>query len=112
MLLLLVLLTMAVLANSLTTVHLSGNGGLALLNGLTNSSENMTDANKTGINLSISGSSIPLSGNNGTTLLNNISKDPANLSFGSTPRSPPPPPIYDPQLEEEIAILRANHVGY
>ncbi len=113
MLILLILLSMAILANSLTSISLSGNGGISLLKGLTNSSENMTAANNTTINLSSAGTEVSLlSGNNGTVVLNNLSKSPANLSFGSTPRSPPPPPTYDPRAQQEYEILRANHVGY
>ena len=107
-LLLLILLSIAFLANSMKPISLTGNGGLALLNGLTNGSG---DANNTTVNISNRSVLIPLSGNNGTELLNNVSKSPANLSFGSTPRKPPVP-VYDPKLEQEIEILRANHIGY
>ncbi len=99
---------MAFLANSLKPISLSGNGGTALLKGLTNDSG---DTNNTTLNLSNERGLIPLSGNNGTKLLNNLSKSPANLSFGSTPRTPPAP-VYDPQLAQAIAIIRANHIGY
>ncbi|MFB3763906.1 MAG: hypothetical protein ACE14P_01505 [Methanotrichaceae archaeon] len=113
MLLPLILLSAAILANSLTSISLSGNGGIALLKGLTNSSENMTAANNTTVNLSSGMNSVSLlSGNNGTIVLNNLSKSPVNLSFGSTPRTPPPPPTYDPRAQQEYEILRANHVGY
>ena len=111
MLLLLILLSMAFLANSLKPISLSGNGGMALLMGLTNNSENMNATNNTTLNLSNGRSLIPLSGNNGTKLLDNLSKTPANLSFGSTPRNPPPAPPYDPKSIELYNILRQNHVG-
>jgi hypothetical protein len=111
MLLLFILLATGILADSLKAVPLSGNDGIALLKGLTNNSENMT-ANNSTINLSRSTTSVLLSGNNGTTLLKNLSISPANLSFGSTPRTPPPPPIVDYKAAELYTILRQNHVGY
>lgn len=111
MLLLFILLAMAVLTNSRTPAQLSGNGGISLLKDLTNSSENMTAANNTTVNLSHSRASVPLSGNNGTTVLKNLSNCPANLSFGSTPRTPPPPPIADYKAAQLYSILRQNHIG-
>lgn len=109
--LLLVLLSMANLAYGLTPVHLSGNGGIALLKGLTNSSVNLTAANNTTVNLSNSRSLIPLSGNNGTILLDNLSKSPANLSFGSTPRNLSLPSNFDYKAYELYNVLRQNHIG-
>jgi hypothetical protein len=111
MLLLFILLATAILADSLKAVPLSGIGGMELLEGLTNNSENLT-ANETTANLSCNRTYVPLSGKNGTTLLKNLSISPANLSFGSTPRTPPPPPIIDYKAAELYTILRQNHIGY
>ena len=88
-------------------ISLTGNGGLALLNGLTNGSG---DANNTTVNISNRSVLIPLTGNNGTELLNNVSKSPANLSFGSTPRKPPVP-FYDPKYIEMYNVIKQNHIG-
>lgn len=103
---------MAVLANSLPSIHLGGSSGIKLLKGLTNSSQNITDANNTLINLSNNRSLVPLSGSNGTVVMDNLSKSPANLSFGSTPRASPPPGKVDPKFVEFYYITRLNHLGY
>ncbi len=103
---------MAVLAHSRAPAQLSGNGGIALLKDLTNSSENMTAVNNTTVNLSHSSVSVPLSGNNGTTVLKNLINTSLNLSWGSIPRVPPPPPQVDYKQAQMNVVIRQNHLGY
>lgn len=102
MLLLFILLAITILANSRTPAQLSGTSGTALLNDLTNNSENFSLANNTTANLSNSMMMVPLSGANGTALLTNLTNNPANLSWGSKPRTPPRPPSYAEALYAQV----------
>ncbi len=103
-----ILLAITVLSHSLAPAQLSGTDGMALLKGLTNSSENLTMGNNTTSDHSNSKILVSLSGNNGTALLSNLTNNPANLSWGSKPRTPPPPPSYTDALYAQV--IHDNHV--
>ena len=110
------LLAMAVLAHSKVSFQLSGNDGISLLNNLTNSSVNFTEANNTTVNLSHIPLSANLGGVDGTELLKNLTEannTSGDLStWGSQPRDPPPPPsAADMKNAKFIKIIRDNHIA-
>jgi hypothetical protein len=116
---LVILLAIAVLAYSKTSVQLSGSDGVSLLNDLTNNSTNSSSSNGTIINLSHGATTKQLSGNDGTALLENLTNgsEGANnttddlSTWGSKPRTLPPPPIFDYKAAQRYEILRQNHLG-
>lgn len=113
-LLLLLLLALATLAEGRKPTEIGGSDGKALLKSLTNNSTNLTWADGA-INLTQNGASISLGGTDGTQLLDNITSanNTTNLSaWGSTPRKSPPPPKYNYKEAKMIAVIRQNHLGY
>jgi hypothetical protein len=117
-------LAIAFLAHGKPFVHLGGNDGDSLFkelkNNSTNNSLDFPKGNKTAIDLSESIVTIPLGGNDGTSLLKSLTNNSSGLfganntsgnlsTWGSTPRVPPPPPIYDPKMANTIEVLRQNH---
>lgn len=125
MLTIFILLAMAVLSHSLALTQLSGVGGVSLLENLTNTSMNSTEANNT-VNLSlIPESTIPksaqLSGADGTILLENLTGNSSmgannttgNLdSWGSKPRDPPlGPSLQDIKDAKLNRVIRDNHIA-
>lgn len=115
-LLLFILLAMAVLAPSKESFQLSGNDGISLMNNLTNSSLNFTEAYNNTINLSHIPSSANLGGLDGTELMENLTgaNDTAGdlSTWGSQPRNPPPPPSAAAmKMAKFIKIIKDNHIA-
>ncbi len=115
-LLLFILLAMAVLAHSKVSFQLSGDDGISLMNNLTNSSLNFTEANNTTVNLSHSPLSAELGGVDGAELMENLTggnDTSGDLStWGSQPRDPPPPPSAAAmKLAKFIKIIKDNHIA-
>ena len=116
---LVILLAIAVLAHCKTFVQLSGSDGASLLNDLTNNSTNLSSSDSTMINLSHGAATMQLSGNDGTALLENLTNGPEGANnttddlstWGSKPRTSPPPPIFDYKAAQLYEILRQNHLG-
>lgn len=113
-LLLLLLLAMASLAECRKPTEIGGNDGMTLLKSLTNNSTNLT-WDSGAINLTQNGTAVTIGGDDGTKLLENItnSSNATNLStWGSVPRKSPPPPEIDYKEAQMIAVIRQNHLGY
>lgn len=115
---------MAILGHSRESIQLSGNDGITLLSNLTNSSINSTEINNTTVNLSGTPSSAELSGIEGLDLAMNLTNNSLNLdgidnstagnltTWGSVPRSPPPPPSAEMMKDAKlIKIIRDNHIA-
>ncbi len=118
-LLLFILIAFAILAQSKTSVPLSGAGGISLLKSMANVTSDLTENNNTTLNLSRIPSSAELSGIEGTELLSNLTNGSSNLSgrnrtdgnlstWGSKPRDPPPPP--DLKNVQLYQVIRDNHL--
>lgn len=123
-LILVILMTLILFAESKSPIDISGMKGDMLLRELTNNSTNNSsssgiDVNET-INLSRSAQSVDISGSEGLMLLKEIMNTSnvtdeieayANLSmWGSTPKAAPPPP--DSRSSKTNEVIRMNHVGY
>jgi hypothetical protein len=113
---LLTLLTMAALTHGQLSAQLSGSDGMALLKSMANVSSNLTEMNNSTINLSSIPTSIQVGGNDSTEQWQNLTYDELNSSagnlssWGSEPRTPPPPPSRADMDKARIAgILRINH---
>jgi hypothetical protein len=107
------LLAVVVLAHSKSFVELGGRDGTSLLRDLTNGSINSTGVNDTNLNLSHDGTTVLLSGDNSTALMDSLrsANNTTDLStWGSQPRTPPPPPTYDPKAAQTYQVLRDNHI--
>jgi hypothetical protein len=107
-LIIVVLIALVFLAQSKPLVNLGGRDGNLIFGGLTNNS-----TNDSLINLSENTSVLSLGGEDGNSLLQDLTNTSKNLSdWGSNPPRAPLPPKYDPKMENTIAVLRANHMGY
>jgi hypothetical protein len=104
-LLVLVFIVIAALAQSRSAINLAGKDGNMLLAGLTNNStSNLT------LNLSENNSTLYLGGEDGNSLMQDVDNASRNLSdWGNKPPEAPLPPKYDPKVAQTIAILKANH---
>ncbi len=104
-LLLLVFIVIAALAQSRSAINLAGKDGNLLLAGLTNNST----SNST-LNLSENNSTLYLGGEDGNSLMQDVDNASRNLSdWGNKPPEAPLPPKYDPKMAQTVAILKANH---
>jgi hypothetical protein len=122
-LLLFILITAALLAQSKTSVSLGGTDGMSLLKSMANVTSNLTETNNTTINLSHSPLSAQLSGNDGAELYVNLTNDSINSTkegnmsdplstWGSKPRDPPPPPSAAAIKNAKFnKIIRDNHIA-
>jgi hypothetical protein len=105
-LLLAILVSLAVLAQSKSVIDLAGNEGNLLLSKLTN---NSTSNNST-LTLPINDFAVNLSGENGSSLMNEVNNASKNLSdWGNKPPKAPLPPGYDSKTAQTVEILRENH---
>jgi hypothetical protein len=106
-LILVVLIAFALLAQSKSTVNLAGMDGNQLLLGLTNNS-----TSNSSLNLSENSSTLNLAGEDGSLLMNDVANASKNLSdWGDKPPEAPLPPNSDPRSRQTYQILKANH-GY
>jgi hypothetical protein len=107
-LILTLLITLVLLAQSKPLINLGGKDGNLLLGGLTNNS-----TSNSSINLLQNASAMSLGGVNGNSLLQDLTDASKNLSdWGSEPPKAPLPPKYDSKSVQTYEILRMNHVGY
>lgn len=126
-LILTVLLTLIIFAQSKSLVNVGGRDGSMLLGGLTNNStinpSNFTVSNNTTIDLSHKATSMKVGGDDGTILLKDLTNDSSNATigrnnsinlteWGSRPRPAPLPGKYDYQSAQMNSVIRMNHLGY
>jgi hypothetical protein len=122
-LLLFILIAAALLAQSKTSVSLGGTDGMSLLKSMANVTSNLTGTNNTTINLSHIPLSAQLSGIDGAELLDNLTNGSPNLAsanytdgnlstWGSKPRTPPPPPSAASIKNARFTkVIRDNHIA-
>lgn len=117
-----ILLAMA-LAQSRMPVSLGGGDSLTLLKNLSNNSSissEIPNGTNTTIDISQWPPSARLGGEKGMELFRNLTNGSSikpsgatdNLStWGSKPRSPPPPPKYDARQQQFIQVIKDNHIA-
>lgn len=100
-----VLMALVILSQSKSMVDLGGKEANLIFSKLSNNS-----TTNSSLNLSSNSSVLSLSGEDGSSMLQDLENVSKNLSdWGSAPPKAPQPPTYDPNLENTIAILKANH---